>query len=105
MSKLYPELIRALPKFEGPFDAYKLAAQDRDVLIASYPAGTAIDPHTHDTDNVGVITQGELILTMYGKTERISVGGWYHVPPNTEHAAKFEVETSEIEFWFDESNT
>lgn len=74
MSKYYPEQIRALPKFEGPFDAYKLAAQDCDVLFASYPAGTAIDPHIHETENVGVITQGELILIMDGKTERISAG-------------------------------
>ena len=105
MNKYYPEQIRALPKFEGPFDAYRLAAQDCDVLFASYPAGTVVDPHTHETDNVGVITQGELILTMDGKTERISVGEWYHVPANKEHAAKFEVETSEIELWFNERNT
>ena len=105
MNKHYPEQIRALPKFEGPFDAYRLAAHDCDVLFASYPAGTVVDPHTHETDNVGVITQGELILTMDGKTERISVGEWYHVPANKEHAAKFEVETSEIELWFNERNT
>jgi len=100
MSKHYPDQIRALPMFEGPFDAYKLEAQDCDVLFALYPAGTVIDFHTHETDNVGVITQGELILTMDGKTERLAVGEWYHVPANREHAAKFEVETSEIEFWF-----
>ena len=42
---------------------------------------------------------------MDGKTERIPVGGWYHVPANREHAAEFEVETSEIEIWFNEANT
>ena len=105
MSKYYPEQIRALPRFEGPFDAYKLAAQDCDVLFASYPGGTVIDFHTHETDNVGVITQGELILTMDGKTERVAVGEWYNVPANRKHAAKFEVETSEIEFWFDGRTT
>ncbi len=105
MNKHYPKQIRALPRFEGPFDAYKLGAKNCEVLFASYPPGTAIDPHTHETDNVGVITQGELILTMDGKSERIPVGGWYHVPANKEHAAKFEVATSEIEFWFNEDTT
>ena len=105
MNKYYPEQIRALPKFEGPFDAYKLAAEGCDVLFASYPAGISIDPHKHETDNVGIITRGELILTMDGKTERIAVGNWYHVPANKEHAARFEVETSEIELWFNESST
>jgi len=70
------------------------------VLFASYPPGTTIAPHVHDTDNVGIITQGELILTMDGKIERFSVGEWYQVPANVEHAAEFTVATSEIEFWF-----
>ena len=74
MNKHYPEQIRALPQFEGPFDAYITKAEHCDILFASYPPGTVIDPHTHDTDNVGVITQGELILTMDGNTERIPVG-------------------------------
>lgn len=96
----YPEKIKELPLFDGRFDAYKLEAKDSDVLFASYPAGTTIPPHTHDTDNHGVITKGELILTMNGKTKKIGVGQWYHVPVNVEHAARFEVETDEIEFWF-----
>ncbi len=96
----YPEKIKELPLFNGRFDAYKLEAKDSDVLFASYPPGTEIPTHTHDTDNHGVITKGELILTMNGKTEKISVGQWYHVPANVEHAARFEVETDEVEFWF-----
>jgi quercetin dioxygenase-like cupin family protein len=96
----YPDRIKSLPSYDGRFDAYKLEAKGSDVLFASYPAGTSIPPHTHETDNHGVITRGELILTMNGEVERFSVGDWYHVPANTEHAARFEVETDEIEFWF-----
>lgn len=96
----YPDKIKQLPLYDGRFDAYKLAAKSADVLFASYPAGTEIPPHYHDTDNHGVITKGELILTMNGNTERFSVGQWYHVPAYTEHAARFNVETDEIEFWF-----
>lgn len=96
----YPDRIKKLPLYDGRFDAYKLKAEGSDVLFASYPSGTSIPPHTHETDNYGVITRGELILTMNGETTRVGVGGWYFVPANTEHAAKFEVETDEIEFWF-----
>ena len=60
----YPNRIKQLPLFDGRFDAYKLEAKDSTVLFASYPAGTSIPPHTHDTDNHGVITRGELILTL-----------------------------------------
>ena len=100
MSGSYPKRIKQLPLYDGRFDAYKLEAKDSDVLFASYPAGTEIPPHVHDTENHGVITKGELILFMNGKTERIGVGQWYHVPVNVEHSARFEVETDELEFWF-----
>ncbi|CAM3482283.1 MULTISPECIES: cupin domain-containing protein [Pseudoalteromonas] len=100
MSGSYPAKIKKLPLYDGRFDAYKLEAKDSDVLFASYPAGTEIPLHTHDTDNYGVITKGELILTMGGKTEKIGLGQWYHVPAHVEHSARFEVETDEIEFWF-----
>ena len=96
----FPKLLRDLPKFAGPFDAFKLAAQDCDVLFASYPANTTIPEHNHDTENVGVITQGELILTLDGKETRYGPGDWYHGPAKAMHAARFEKETSEVEFWF-----
>lgn len=96
----YPERVKKLPLYDGRFDAHKLEANGADVLFASYPAGTSIPSHTHETDNYGVITRGELILTMDGKTSRFGVGDWYHVPANAEHAAEFEVDSDEIEFWF-----
>lgn len=97
----FPAEIRALPEFDGPFDAFRLPAEGCQVLFASYPAGTAIEPHTHPTRNVGVITDGELRLTRNGREERYGPGDWYHLEPDEEHAAVFEVATSEIEFWFD----
>lgn len=96
----FPDRIASLPPFEGPFDAFRLAAEGCDVLFASYPAGTTIDPHDHETDNVGVITQGELILIVDGEETTYRPGDWYQVPARTEHAARFEVETAEIELWF-----
>ena len=96
----FPDLLCNLPKFEGPFEAFKLAAKNCDVLFASYPAGTAVAPHSHETENVGVITRGELILTLDGKETRYGPGMWYHVATHATHAARFEQETSEIEFWF-----
>ncbi|MDE0499547.1 MAG: hypothetical protein OXH86_19595 [Acidimicrobiaceae bacterium] len=54
----FPSETAALPEFEGPFDAYRLAADNCEVLFATYPAGTSIEPHTHPTNNVGIITKG-----------------------------------------------
>ena len=96
----FPDPIRSLPPFDGPFDAFRLAAEGCEVLFACYPAGTEIAPHSHDTENCGVITAGELVLLTDGKERRLGPGEWYHLPPGQKHAARFEVATSEIEFWF-----
>ena len=100
MAGHYPDRIKQLPLYDGRFDAYKLEAKDSNVLFASYPADTSIPPHKHDTDNYGVITRGELILTMNNEVSRYAMGDWYHVPAGVEHAAFFESETDEVEFWF-----
>ena len=100
LTNYYPELIRNLPEFEGRFEAFRLEAKNCEVLFATYPAGTVIEPHSHDTENVGIITKGQLLLTMDGESKVISAGEWYHVPAGAEHAAEFRDDTAEIEFWF-----
>lgn len=100
LSDAFPPQIRGLPAFDGPFDAHRLTAKDCDVLFATYPAHTVIDPHRHATDNVGVIMRGRLHLTIDGTETSYSPGDWYHVPAQTEHAARFDEDSAEIEFWF-----
>lgn len=101
--KQYPKLIRELTKWDGHFEAFKLPAENCDVLFASYHEGEKIEPHHHDTENVGIITEGELILTLNGQEERFKVGEWYHIPTFAEHAARTESDTRVIEFWFKKS--
>lgn len=97
----FPAEIETLPEFDGPFDAFRLAAEGAEVLFASYPAGTSIAPHRHRTNNVGVITKGQLTLTVGDATASYGPGDWYHVPAETDHAAEFSEDSAEIEFWFD----
>ena len=103
MSATFPGLIDALPPYVGRFEARRLAAEGCEVLFASYPAGSEIEPHSHETNNVGVITEGALWLTIDGTETRYGVGEWYHIPAGQQHAARFEEPTAEIEFWFDAS--
>ena len=39
----FPERIRRLPPFDGPFDAFRLPDEGCEVLFASYPSGTVIE--------------------------------------------------------------
>ncbi len=100
MAGHYPDRLKRLPSFDGRFDAYKLSADEADILFASYPAGTVIEEHTHETDNHGVVTRGELILTLEDKEIIVGVGQWYHVPAGEKHSARFNMDTDEIELWF-----
>jgi quercetin dioxygenase-like cupin family protein len=70
----FPEKIKSLPRFAGRFDAFRLAAEGCEIFFAEYPANTKIEPHKHETDNYGVITQGELILIMDGQQQGFSTG-------------------------------
>ena len=96
----FPAKLRNLPAFDGPFEAHKLVAKKCDVLMASYPAGTTLETHTHETNNVGVITQGAMFITVAGNERRYEVGDWYEIAAGTPHSARTEVDASEIEFWF-----
>ena len=100
MKREFPGPIRGLPSFDGPFEAARLTADGCDVLFASYPADTMIESHSHETENCGVITFGELVLTIDGIERRYGPGEWYHLLPGQDHSARFEVATAEIEFWF-----
>lgn len=104
MDSTFPEKIRSLEPFSDRFDAYRLIASGCDVLFATYPAGTQIEPHTHETDNWGVIIRGEMIITIDGQIQQFKVGDWYHIPPMKEHSARCDIATEEIEFWFAQSS-
>lgn len=96
----FPERINRLPPFIGPCNARRLEAVGCQVLFASYPADHRIPAHHHETENVGVVTQGEMCLTLQGVERCYRVGQWYHVPAGAAHAARFAMPSSIIEFWF-----
>lgn len=96
----FPDRIKTLEPFSGRFDAHRMQAEGCEIFFATYPAGTKIEPHIHDTDNWGVITKGEMFITVDGTETAYRAGDWYHVGVGVEHAARCEQETEEIEFWF-----
>lgn len=96
-----PERIRSLPPFPGPIDARRLSADGCDVLFASYASGQVIAPHTHPTENVGVVLSGEMHLGTERGVEVFAPGQWYQLAPNERHHARFEIDTTILELWFE----
>ncbi len=41
-----------------------------------------------------------MILTVEGVEKSYSPGDWYNVPANAVHAARCDIPTEQIEFWF-----
>ncbi len=103
MQSNFPGRIRQLEPYSDRFDAFRMQGEGCQVFFAGYPAGTKIEPHSHDTDNWGVITRGEMVIIMEGREHHFPVGAWYHVPAGMEHAAWCDEDTEEIEFWFEAS--
>jgi quercetin dioxygenase-like cupin family protein len=98
--KTFPPRMRQLERFVGLFEASRIRADGCDILLGTYPARTTIEPHQHDTDNYGVITRGEMFITIGDVERRYGPGEWYHVPANVVHSARCSADTEEIDFWF-----
>lgn len=96
----FPDKLLDLEAFSDRFSAQRIQSDKADVYFASYPAGTVIEAHQHDTDNYGVITKGALTLIVGDKESTYGPGEWYHVPAHQMHAARFDEDTAEIELWF-----
>ena len=90
---------------QRPIGAARPQAMQHDDRLTASPLEIvqptpAVEEHSHDTDNHGLITAGTLYLSVQGKEQKFSAGQWYYVPAHVPHAARFEEDTAEIEFWF-----
>ena len=50
---------------------------------------------------ISIITQGEFILIVNEQEQHYQPDDWCHVSAQAVYTARFEQETSEIEFWFE----
>ena len=97
---IHPLIQASLSKFSGRFEAWEHKADNLELYCAYYPPGTIIDNHTHETDNCGIIIQGQMFVTIDGVEKSYGVGDWYSVEAGVVHSARTVEMTSEIEFWF-----
>lgn len=96
----FPGRIRALEPISRRFDAFRLEAKDCEVLFASYPAGSDIEPHSHETENWGVVIKGAIVIVCEGRERLYRTGEWYHVPRQALHSAHCYIACETIELWF-----
>jgi quercetin dioxygenase-like cupin family protein len=69
------------------------AAGGEQVLVCrvNYDAGFGVGPHAHaDTEQVMIVTEGELELTIAGETRILGVGDWAVINRGVEHSVRTE---------------
>ena len=69
------------------------AAGGGQVLVCrvNYDPGFGVPPHVHEhTEQVMVVTEGELELTVEGETRMLGVGDWAVINRGVEHAVRTE---------------
>ena len=88
-SPQFPEFIRTLPQAVIPLDdvdARILQGIENQVLLLQVDEEKAVPEHTHG-DQWGIVIDGEMDLTIAGKTETYRRGDSYFIPSGTPHGA------------------
>ena len=88
--ELFPDVIRALPKIEMPLEgveAYLVQGPEQQMIFMSFKSDLEIPEHSHEAQ-WGVVLEGEIELTIEGKSKTLRKGDTYFIPKNVPHGAK-----------------
>jgi quercetin dioxygenase-like cupin family protein len=56
--------------------------------LLEFEPGTEVPPHRHPHEQLGLMLQGELVLTIAGVEHTLRPGDAYAIPGGVEHAAR-----------------
>lgn len=82
-----------VPLFEFRENVNIHAAGGEQVLVCrvNYEPGFGVGTHTHpETEQIMVVTEGELELTVEGETRTLGVGDWAVINRGVEHSVRSE---------------
>jgi len=88
---VYPEFVRNLPEVDVPIDGVRgwlLEDGKRQVVFFDIQPVAKVPPHFH-CEQWGIMLDGEMDLTINGKTTRVGKGDTYFIPEGAEHSATF----------------
>ena len=59
------------------------------LVVAEIEPNTSLPPHTHAVEEqMGMVLEGELEMTVGGETRKLKKGDAYIAPPNVEHGGR-----------------
>ena len=87
----FPDLITSLPEADVPFagiSAWILQGQDHQAVFFDIEPAGDLPSHSHG-EQWGTVIEGEMELTIGGRTQRYGKGDSYHIPAGVTHGARF----------------
>lgn len=103
MKGFYPNLIDSLPVADIPIagvEARLLQSEHGQLVFFDIPQGAHVPAHSHG-EQWGCVLDGELELTIDGKTNRYRKGDSYHIPAGITHEARFPTRCRIIDLFAD----
>lgn len=99
----FPEMIRGLPEVDMPFrgiKAWLLQGSEQQVVFFDIEAVGEVPPHSHCAQ-WGIMVEGEMSLTIDGKSKVYRKGEWYYIPEGKVHSATFLTRVNVIDVFDD----
>ena len=103
MKRPFPETITNLPEADIPFPGVKgwiSQNVDHQVVFLEIEAIGKVAEHSHCAQ-WGIVVEGEIHLTIGGKTNTYAKGDSYFIPEGVLHSAVFETKTWAIDYFAD----
>ena len=98
----YPTVITDLPEADIPFKGIKawiLQSEKRQLVFFEMQPTAVVPEHRHSYPQWGMLIEGEMKLTMNGKTRLCHKGDEYLIPANAKHHATFQTKTRVIDLF------
>ena len=102
----YPTVITDLPEADIPFKGIKawiLQTEKRQLVFFEMQPDAVVPEHSHNYPQWGMLIQGEMKLTVDGKTKTIGKGDEYLIPAQAKHHVTFLTKTRVMDL-FNEKN-
>jgi len=100
---IYPDIIKNLPDADIPFDGVNgkiLQGENNQAVFFVIDAIGIVPEHSHGAQ-WGIVFEGEMDLTIDGKTKTYTKGDHYYVPAGVKHSANFKKRTQLMDFFED----
>lgn len=97
----YPTIIRRLPKADIPFtgvEGWIAQGKEFQVVFLEIESHGSVSPHSHGAQ-FGIVLEGELSLSIEGKTQKYRKGDTYFIPAGAVHQAEFHMYTRTVDFF------